>query len=231
MIMKENKTPCLVIFCKRPALFQGKQRLAKTIGAEQTYVFARAFLNCALEDARAWPGPVVLSPASAEDDAWAGSLLDRGHRVLAQQDGCLGHRLQTVDHQLRDAGHGGIIFIGTDAPALKPTHFEEARRALDDSDVVLSPASDGGVTIMGSRRGWPDLTGLPWSTDGLGKGLENLCGDQGQTVKNISPSYDIDVEENLGRLWRDLSGDFRPARQSLYRQLDEFLEQDRVKYG
>lgn len=228
--MSDNAA-CLVIFCKRPALFQGKQRLAKTIGAEQTYVFALAFLNCALEDARDWPGPVVLSPASAEDHGWASTLLEREHQVLAQTDGCLGTRLQTVDQQLRNGGHDRIIFIGTDAPILTPHHYEEAISTLDHSDVVLSPASDGGVTIMGSRKGWPDMTNLPWSTDELGGALENLCRAQGLSVENMSPSYDIDLEEDLLKIWHDLSGDPRPARQNLHGQIGEFLKQDGVKYG
>ncbi|PCI46282.1 MAG: hypothetical protein COB49_08705 [Alphaproteobacteria bacterium] len=228
--MPDNKA-CLVIFCKRPTLFQGKQRLAKTIGAPQTYIFAKAFLMCALEDARSWPGPVVLSPASAEDRAWAGGLLERDHHILAQPEGCLGHRLQAIDQQLRNLGHDKIIFIGTDAPILAPHHYQEARKALEEYDVVLSPASDGGVTIMGSRKGWPQMTGLPWSTEHLGATLENLCCDHGHRVKKISPSYDIDVEEDLLKLWRDMRDEQRPARQELCRKLGEFLALDRVKYG
>ncbi len=223
--------PCLVIFCKRPALFQGKQRLAATVGAEQTYLFAVAFLNCALEDAQAWQGPVVLSPASAEDHEWAGTLLDRDHHVLAQTEGCLGTRLRTVDQQLRDEGQNRIIFIGTDAPILTPDHYQEARVALDQSDIALSPASDGGVTIMGSRKGWQDMSSLPWSTERLGMALESLCEKQGHSVKNISPSYDIDHEDDLLKLWHDLSGDLRPARQKLHGLIGEFLKQKGVKYG
>ena len=226
-----DASPILVIFCKRPALFQGKQRLAKTIGAEQTYVFAQAFLNCALEDARDWPGPVVLSPASAEDHEWVVILLERDHQGLAQKDGCLGTRLRTVDQNLRNRGQNRIIFIGTDAPILAPHHYEEAISALDHSDVVLSPASDGGVTIMGSRKGWPDMTSLPWSTGELGGALENLCLAKGHTVEKMSPSYDIDLEEDLLKLWKDLEGDLRPARQNLRGQLGEFLKQDEIKYG
>lgn len=228
--MSDNR-PVLVIFCKRPALFQGKQRLAATIGAEQAYIMAKALLGCALEDAQDWPGPVVLSPASCGDSTWADRLLERNRQVLAQSDGCLGIRLRTVDRRLREDGLGRIIFIGTDAPILSPDHYEEARLALNHSDIVLSPARDGGVTIMGSRRGWPDMTGLPWSTGRLARALEILCDGRGHSVKNISPSYDIDREEDLLRLWHDLSGDRRPARQYLRGKIGKFLEQGRVKYG
>lgn len=226
-----ESTACLVIFCKRPALFQGKQRLAATIGAEQAYAFATTFLNCALEDAMNWPGPVVVAPASAKDTQWAGGLLGRDYQILAQPQGCLGTRLQTIDQKLRHMGQSRIIFIGTDAPGLTTAHFEAARHGLMDSDVVLSPAVDGGVTIMGSRVGWPDMTDLPWSTDRLGAALENLCCDGGQRVKNIIPSYDIDIEADLVKLDQDLKGDSRPARQNLHRQLREFFNREGAQYG
>lgn len=225
------KSPCLVLFCKRPRLFQGKQRLAKTIGADWTLLLAGAFLDCALEDAQSWPGPVALSPASQQDRDWADGLLDRDHMVLAQPDGGLGERITAIDDRLRRLGHEQIIFIGSDAPALQPHHFDEVRQVLDRFDVVLSPARDGGVTIMGSAVPWPDLTFLPWSTSRLGAALAECCHQRGLWVKNISPGYDIDVEGDLARLWQDLARDRRPARRALYLVLDEFMQQKGVNYG
>lgn len=231
---------CLVLFCKRPALFQGKQRLAKTVGAQQALIFAEAFLDCALEDARIWIrsgyGAAVLSPASPDDRDWAmglrdGELLDQDSLVLAQPEGGLGYRLWAIDQELRRRGFNRIIFMGSDAPMLKPLHFTEAARALLTKDIMLSPADDGGVTLMGARLPWPDLTALPWSTDQLGQALKKHCTDHDMTVENISPSYDVDIEEDLLKLQDDLADDPRPARQYLYQQISEFRGRDRINYG
>ncbi len=223
--------PCLVVFCKRPALFQGKQRLAATIGPPQALIFARLFLDCALEDALSWDGPLVISPACPESRDWAAGLLDGDYEVMTQPEGCLGHRLQTIDRQLRDMGHDHIIFMGSDAPALKMDHFNETRRALQSGDIVLSPARDGGVTLMAARRPWPDLTVLTWSTDKLGRSLSQHCRDHGLEVSHISSSYDIDVAGDLNRLRQDLASDPRAARQRLYGELCNFLEQGGLRHG
>jgi len=231
--------PCLVIFCKRPALSQGKQRLAKTIGAKQALIFSQAFLDCALEDARAWRGsghrngygPVVLSPSLPDDRDWASKLLDQDTLVLVQPEGRLGHRLQAIDQELRTHGHDKIIFLGTDVPMLKPHHFNAAAQALLSRDIVLSPALDGGVTLMGARLPWPDLTALPWSSDQLGQALEKQCRDNELTVENIATSYDIDVEADLIKLQGDLVDDPRPARKFLYRLVSDFMARDKVNYG
>lgn len=218
-----NSKSCLVIFCKRPTLSKGKQRLAKTIGAEQALIFAQAFLDCALEDAEEWDGPVVLSPASNQDLDWAKGLLQRDCKVLCQPEGNLGVRLQEIDRQLRDVGFERVILMGTDAPILMPDHYQQANAALFNADIVLSAASDGGVTIMGAAVPWPNLTNLPWSTERLGSELEKLCLEKGCSVENISHSYDIDIEDDLEKLWHDLANDMRPKRRHLYQLLDNFF--------
>lgn len=219
MNSKINNRPTLVILCKRPALFQGKQRLAATLGAETALTLARGFMACAIEDAKAWQGPVVFSPASSGDAEWAGTLLAKA-QVQPQQQGNLGERIMGVDRQLRAQGHRRILYMGSDAPMLSARHYQSAAQAFDQQQVVLSAASDGGVVLMGSAAPWPDLKRLPWSTESLGERLKALCQQQGLSVGYIQPGYDIDVEADLLRLHRDLIGDDRPARRTLYQLID-----------
>ncbi|MCW8885712.1 MAG: DUF2064 domain-containing protein [Motiliproteus sp.] len=213
-----QQPPTLVILCKRPKLNQGKQRLAATLGAEPTVGLAKCFLNCALEDAAQWPGNVVLSPSSVEDLQWA-QVLMADAQVIPQHSGNLGERLMQVDQELRRQGHQQLLFIGTDAPALSDLHYQAAIHGLQQTDVVLSAASDGGVTMMGSSQPWPDIIDLPWSTEDLGSALKSCCQQNGQQVEYIPPSYDVDVEADLRRLADDLYQDQRPARQQLLQQL------------
>lgn len=210
--------PTLVVFCKRPKLNQGKQRIAATVGAEKTLLLAQAFLGCALEDARQWLGPVVLSPSCEDDLQWAQGL-DIDAQVFPQQQGNLGERLMQVDRDLREQGHRHILFIGTDAPALSAPHYQSAGHAFNRAEVVLSAANDGGVTMMGSTGGWPNIADLPWSTEQLGNALRQRCQHYQLQVEYILPSYDIDVEADLRRLADDLHNDQRPARQLLLEQL------------
>ena len=149
----------LVLVCKRPALGIAKQRLAASVGQEGARRVAEALLACALEDAREWPGPVVIAPAHASDYAWASLLpqLQPKIHIVPQTEGNLGQRLNAVDHSLRERA-GALIYIGSDAPALVAADHAAAREALLNHDIVLKPAADGGVVLMGSRRSWPMLT-------------------------------------------------------------------------
>ena len=57
----------LVVMLKAPA--NAKRRLAAEVGGLAEEAAAR-LLNCALEDALAWPGPTWLSPANRRDLEW-----------------------------------------------------------------------------------------------------------------------------------------------------------------
>ncbi|MBT6492798.1 MAG: DUF2064 domain-containing protein [Deltaproteobacteria bacterium] len=208
----------LVIFCKRPKLNQGKQRLVKDSNAESALDVAQALLACAIEDANNWQGPVVIAYSDLADRQWA-QLLTNKAQVIAQlpqgSSGNLGDRINYVDSQLRAQGHQQLIIIGTDAPTLNNGHFQSIIHVLDNSDIALSHAGDGGVVIMANKAPWPKLTQLPWSTDKLSHALFALCEQQQLTVQYSLPGYDIDYIADLKKLLIDLQSDVRPARQAL----------------
>lgn len=205
----------LVVFCKRPSAAVGKQRIAAALGISAALRIAEALLACALEDARNWPGPVVLSPATREDADWAQRLLERAVDIVPQSEGNLGERLNRVDRDLRTRGHTRLVYVGTDSPTLSAGYYAAAARALTTHDVVLGPALDGGVTLMGARVAWPVLAHLPWSRSTLSARLAQACKSARATIARLPEQYDVDVVADLVLLRRDLESDRRPARQRL----------------
>jgi len=94
-----------VLFCRRPRLGEGKQRLSRALGASAALTISRALLDCALEDAAAWPGALVIAPYGTADATWAAGLLARAVAVQPQPGGNLGERLSAVDAAVRDLLH------------------------------------------------------------------------------------------------------------------------------
>lgn len=213
------RTAALVLFCRRPLIGSGKQRLARDLGEANSLAVARALLDCALEDAAAWPGRLIISPACGEDAAWAEELLSRHKWVLPQPEGNLGHRINAIDDLVRRRGCHQVLFIGSDAPCMRLDDLEAAAAALGHADVVLIPAADGGVTLMGSRVRWPPLSDLPWSESMLGGALAQCCQAAGLTVVRLPPCFDIDQVADFRLAFAALARDPRPAR----RRLNELL--------
>lgn len=219
-----NKQATLVLFCKRPKLQQGKQRLAAEISAECTLKVAEALLNCALEDAKNWQGPTVIACSDTNDLLWAQAQLPDAQvipQMNQEQISNFGQRLNYVDNNLRTLGHESIVFIGTDAPILNKHIYHSITAALEDNDVVLSHADDGGVVAMASNKPWPNLTALPWSTDLLSQALNDHCQAHQLSVKYAKSGYDVDYITDLQKLLIDLKSDVRPARKALLKTLIE----------
>lgn len=223
----------LVLVCKRPAPGVGKQRLAARLGQEKAFQVQEALLACALEDAADWPGPVVIAPADAEDLGWARSLSithSATVRVVPQTPGNLGQRLNALDQTLRLQGMQHLFFIGSDAPGLLAPDYAAARDALQHADVLLIPAADGGVVLMANREPWPDMSALPWSSDRLGRALQELCSQSGQAVANLEQGYDIDEWDDLFKLIVSLRQDRRPARQKLLNLVNHVISDSKMNH-
>ena len=231
--------PALVVLLKAPK--NAKRRLASEIG-DLAAEAARHLCACALEDARAWPGPTWLSPADPGDRNWLSSAivseigpsrgsgeppdgdrlpddpatqLDGISGLVPQCGGNLGDRINHVDRELRRQGAGKILFMGSDCPGLDAAYLEQAGRALDRVDAVLGPAADGGVVLMGARRPWPDLRDLSWSTGEFCVELVELCRGSGWRVATLGVREDIDTLRDLLRAATTLQADERPARRGL----------------
>ena len=221
----QSRNCALALVFRRPREGHGKRRLAASLDERAVVDLSRLMLNCALEDLRAWSGPVVLAPEYAGDRDWARSLpaVRTGSRapakVLIQGSGNLGRRLERLDRALAGMCVRRRIYIGSDAPALGLRHYRRVDAGLASHDVVLARARDGGVTMMATRRAWPPLTGLPWGLPGLARALSAVCRRAGRKVLLMPGGFDIDRQADLARLGRTLVGDSRPARRELHRWL------------
>ncbi len=236
----EPTHPTLAVMLKAPA--NAKRRLADEVG-DLAAQAAERLLDCVLEDALAWPGPVCLSPADPRDREWLVSESNATRvtesaflraavtdddttekfstrhggpfELVDQEGGNLGERINCVDSGLRRRGAASLLFVGTDCPALDDTYLEQAAAALHVADAVLGPARDGGVVLMGARRPWPDLRGLRWSTPWLYQELRDLCSEAGWSVEELDVRRDIDNLRDLLDAGAALEGDERPSRRAL----------------
>lgn len=206
---------CIVLMMKSAA--RSKRRLAAAIGDALATQAAQHLIACAREDLESWPGPVCLAPA---DDAEAAALEPaRVDAVVVQRGDNLGERINHVNAALIDRGFERQIYVGIDCPAIDIKYLERAAAALIDRDVVFGPAVDGGVVLMGVRGRWPDLSDLPWSTEGLCGALEAGCARAGARAAVLEPLRDVDTLEDLRALHAAIDGDSRPARRALSRWL------------
>lgn len=217
--------PTLVLVCTQLATVSGLSQVTQDI--EITQQIAEALLDCALEDASQWPGPVVIAPANQYDYDWAVALslpIRSPVTILPQIPGnSVGKQLNMLDQELRDKGTSQVVFIGSDAPELSTKDYLNVIDALQYFDTALKPIKNAGVALMASNNAWPDLSTLPWGTSRLNISLSEACRNANHSFIKLEPACNIDELDGFVKLIMLLEKDKRPARQALLQMINEMV--------
>ena len=162
--MTENDR--LIIFVKNPEIGRVKTRLAKTIGDEQALSIYQKLLLYTKEITKGLNADksVYYSEHIDNNDLWDNMLFSKH----LQRGDDLGERMQNAFADAFAQGKERVIIIGSDCLELETYMIKEAFAVLENNDVVLGPAKDGGYYMIGMTAFLPTLfEDKNWSTDDL----------------------------------------------------------------
>ena len=112
--------------------------------------------------------------------------------VYPQVDGDLGKRMRIAATKAFSQGADAVVIIGSDCPQLTPERIELAFDALASHRVVIGPALDGGLYLLGLREMIPELfRPLQWESNRVFKMTRNRCRRLGIEVAELEPLNDI----------------------------------------
>jgi rSAM/selenodomain-associated transferase 1 len=200
-----NPDLAILVFAKAPVAGAAKTRLIPLLGAEGAAELQGRLLRHALATARG-AAPAQLELWCAPDTrhpALVTAAGDAGATLQVQCSGNLGERMaQAFTRSLAHARYA--ICIGTDCPALTVKHLDNAASALREGhDAVLSPAEDGGYTLIGLSRNEPRLfEGIAWSSDQVMAQTRERLRDCGLRWQELDTLWDVDRPEDWLRLQR-----------------------------
>jgi glycosyltransferase A (GT-A) superfamily protein (DUF2064 family) len=152
---------------------------------------------------------------------------------MPQYEGDFGERLK---HGAQDLlrSHAGVLLINSDSPTLPLAILRAAVDAVGSGDnVVLSPAHDGGYTLIGLSRLHARLfEDIPWSTSAVHRLTVERAAEIGLPVVNVPGWYDVDDEASLRLLEDEFAGQppaFALARGAEAAVTRRFLEERRTE--
>jgi rSAM/selenodomain-associated transferase 1 len=123
-------------------------------------------------------------------------------RYCAQSGEDLGQRLIQAIASAFEAGMQRVVTIGTDCPELDAACIQQAFEQLQQYDVVLGPATDGGYYLIGLRQFTPELfQQIAWSSEIVLQQTVKLAEALGLTIAFLDPLTDIDRPEDLA-VWQ-----------------------------
>ncbi len=160
---KTTKSAVLGVYAKQPLAGQVKTRLCPPLSHQQ----AAEFYACALQETvqrLQSAADFELVICYAGERAWFAENFP-GVGLLPQQGQDLGARMADSLQRFLQQGYQQAVLIGSDSPDLPLPLIEQAFAALQQVEVVLAPAGDGGYVLIGESSHRPELfAAIPWST-------------------------------------------------------------------
>lgn len=193
----------LIVFVKNPVAGKVKTRLAADIGDEAAL---KAYKKLLLHT------QVVLTEVEAERQIWfsdevpddpAWGLCSDKQQVQSGDD--LGARMLNAFKQAFDEGADRVVIIGSDCAGIRPGHIQHALFGLEDRELVIGPAKDGGYYLLGMSDYFPELfEDISWSTDQVREQTLQKADEQDLDHIQLETLSDVDTLEDWNAVKDDL---------------------------
>ncbi len=206
-----SRTVAVAITCKTPAAGQSKTRLAPPLRPDECAALSACFIEdlartiASLARDGDVTGCALYTPIGSE--AALRSLLPPGFAIHPQRGDGFGERLLCGMHDLLET-HDGAILVNSDSPTLPGSILRAAVDAVRARDqVVLSPAHDGGYTLIGLSKPHARLfDDIPWSTAAVHRLTVERAAELGLAVVDVPGWYDVDDAASLRMLEDEIDG-------------------------
>ena len=154
----------LIIFVRNPVLGKVKTRIAASIGDEKALSVYKHLLQHTknITEHLAVIKFVFYADEMAINDLW------NGYEKCLQSGIDLGERMSNAFECLFEKGFTKIVIIGSDCFELDEKMIAAAFLKLNEYDIVIGPATDGGYYLLGMQSPFKNLfENITWSSDSV----------------------------------------------------------------
>lgn len=189
-----SHSKALIIFIRKPELGKVKTRLAKEVGAEKALDIYTQLLEHTKKVALEVSCDRLLFYEGEIDqnDSWSSEHFKK----FKQKGKDLGQKMEHAFDVALES-YESVVIIGSDCAELNKNDIETAFYELDEHDVVIGPARDGGYYLLGVTD--PQLflfDNMPWSEDNLLEETIFAIQDRGLMYALLKTKSDIDFKED-----------------------------------
>jgi uncharacterized protein len=197
----------LIIFTRYPEPGKTKTRLIPALGGEGAAHLHRQMTEYTLLQAKELQKeiPISLEVRFAGGNSqlmqdWLGS----GLVYQSQGEGDLGKRMERSLVNAFQAGAKSVVIIGTDCPSVNINILAQAFAKLQQSNLVLGPAIDGGYYLIGLQYPIPELfTGIDWGTNRVFQQTVDIAHQLNLSVFYLPTLADVDRPEDIS-IWENI---------------------------
>ena len=186
----------LIIFYKNPVIGKVKTRLATALGHPAALRIYQKLTKKLV--ATTWDLPldkmVFYSTFIETEDAWD----NRVFMKALQHGEDLGIRMKNAMAQGLNLGYDKVCLVGTDIYDMTSEVLTEAFEQLNNHEVVIGPAHDGGYYLIGMKNLVPSLFyDQKWGSNTVLQSTLDRLSQEKKTVYPLAVLKDIDRPQDL----------------------------------
>ncbi len=193
---KYSNKYALLVFVKNAELGRVKTRLAQSIGDTNALTVYRALIEKTKE---------IIEPINAQKVIYYSDYIDEydqfPEKVFSkrlQMGDDLGERMKNAFESAFNVGFEKVVIIGSDCWELDSETIEIAFDSLNESDVVIGPAYDGGYYLLGMKKLNSEIfANKEWSTENVLVDTLLDVEKSGCTIRLLQTLSDVDYAEDL----------------------------------
>ncbi len=197
----------IILFSRLPEPGRTKTRLIPALGPQGAADLQRQMTVHTLatvQDACRRFGYASEVRHTADEQEKMSDLFGTGPQYTHQGQGDLGERLARAFADASEQGFDKALCIGSDCPSITQETFRQAFDRLDESDLVIGPATDGGYYLIGMKQPRTDLfRDIEWGSASVLSQTRQRAAQLGLSVYLLDELSDIDEPQDL-RLWDEL---------------------------
>lgn len=189
------KKQALIVFVKNPVYGQVKTRLAATIGNKKALQIYQQLIQHtqSITQQLAVEKIVFYSDKIDANDLWQNE-----YQKQIQTGNDLGERMMNAFNYVFQNNYLKAVIIGTDCAELTSEIIANAFNKLNENDVVIGPAADGGYYLIGMKELHQQLfTNIEWSTNKVLQITIERCQQNHLSYFLLEELHDIDEEKDL----------------------------------
>ncbi len=197
MLKCENR---LIIFTRYPTPGKAKKRLIPVLGPEKAAQLQRKMSEETLRKAKKLKNifPVSITVfheggSRLEMEKWLGNI------AIEKQKGIdLGDKMIDAFDKAFNSKAENVVIIGSDCPDISGDIIRKAFTLLEDNDLVLGPAEDGGYYLIGLCSKENSLfCDVNWGSEHVLKQTEKKAEESGLSVAYLEELKDIDRPQDI----------------------------------
>ena len=185
----------LLIFAKNLIYGQVKTRLAATMGNDVAMDIYQQLLHHTHSITETVDADKIIFYADfIEEDIW--DIKEFKKEIQKGID--LGNRMENAFKNTFAKGYKKVVIVGTDCPELDKNILEQAFIQLNDFDLVIGPATDGGYYLLGMKKLHSFLfKSMEWSTSKVFNDTISACHKNQINYFLLPKLSDLDEEKDL----------------------------------